>query len=239
MKLRKTKYTIICLVGLTCILFYTYGRSIWFPHYLKFRGYRTVAEVINLYGSDARSRLKPDFEKAGISYPPKSITLLAIKDQKTLELWSNDSEPAKYIKSFKVRAASGKSGPKLVEGDRQVPEGHYKIIGLNPNSSYHLSMKLNYPNDFDLKHAKAEGRHRPGSNIFIHGKALSIGCLAMGDEAAEDLFVLASDVGINNISVVISPEDPRIKPLVYNGKKQWGSELYSEISKTFLMYVRK
>ena len=79
-------------------------------------------------------------------------------------------------------------------------------------------MKLNYPNEFDLAHAKIEGRTKPGSNIFIHGKAVSIGCLAMGDKTIEELFILANDVGINNITVVISPLDPRVNILKYNEK---------------------
>ena len=58
-------------------------------------------------------------------------------------------------------------------------------------------MKLDYPNAFDRLHANAEGRTQPGSNIFIHGKAASIGCLAMGDAAIEELFLLVSDIGIS------------------------------------------
>ena len=79
---------------------------------------------------------------------------------------------------------------KLREGDRQVPEGLYRLIGRNPNSNYHLSMKLDYPNSYDPRHAKREGRSNPGSNIFIHGKSLSVGCLAMSGEAIEAFFVL-------------------------------------------------
>jgi murein L,D-transpeptidase YafK len=74
-----------------------------------------------------------------------------------------------------MKRASGKAGPKLREGDGQVPEGIYRIDGLNPNSSYHLSLKLNYPNDFDLEQARTEGRTELGGDIFIHGKAVSIG----------------------------------------------------------------
>jgi hypothetical protein len=39
---------------------------------------------------------------------------------------------------------------------------------------------------------KKDGRKNLGSNIMIHGKNCSVGCLAMGDEAAEELFVLAA-----------------------------------------------
>lgn len=209
--------------------FYVYGRSIWHPQYLKLSGRKTVADVVEFYGEAARGRLNPYFRKAGVTYPAKRITLLAIKDEKRMELWGDNH----FIRAYKVKAASGFAGPKLREGDRQVPEGHYKIIGLNPNSSYHLSMKLNYPNAFDMKYAEAEGRSSPGSNIFIHGKAASIGCLAMGDEVAEELFVLAHDVGIENIDVYIAPTDPRKKPLNYSGDLSWGEELYDSLNHVF------
>ena len=74
-----------------------------------------------------------------------------------------------------------------------MPEGVYRIVALNPNSSYHLSMKLDYPTEFDLSKARAEGRTRPGSDIFIHGKAVSIGCVAVGDDAIEEIFVLVRE----------------------------------------------
>jgi len=126
-------------------------------------------------------------------------------------------------------------GPKLREGDRQVPEGIYQVSWLNPNSSYHLSLKLNYPNDFDLKWAKEESRSEPGTNIFIHGKAVSIGCLAMGDSAIEELFLLTDAVGKEQVRVIISPVDPRLKTLTNNDtNKEWVGVLYQNINDAFL-----
>jgi hypothetical protein len=113
----------------------------------------------------------------------------------------------------------------------------YRIEGLNPNSTYHLSLKLNYPNDFDLKHAAIEGRSNPGSNIFIHGKAVSIGCLAMGDATIEELFVLAADVGKDNISVGIAPSDPRSTSLSTSAEPEWVSVLYQRLN-THLNYSK-
>jgi len=194
-----------------------------------------------LYGVDARKKLLPYFKKADTSYPPGKLTFLGIKGEKILELWaSDDSEKYSFIRSYEIKKLSGIHGPKLSEGDKQVPEGIYKIIGLNPNSSYHLSMKINYPNEFDLIYAKKENRIKPGTNIFIHGKSVSIGCLAMGDRAIEELFVLAKDVGINNISVIISPADPRKDKLVYdeNTHPQWVNDLYKNIKKEFSKYRR-
>ncbi|MDE1460651.1 L,D-transpeptidase family protein [Spartinivicinus poritis] len=205
---------------------------------MKLVGARTVKDVIDHYQEDSQSRLKPYLDQAGFKQLPTALTMLGIKDEKKLELWGqNHAGTWVFIRSFPVLAASGKSGPKLREGDKQVPEGIYKIIGFNPNSSYHLSMKLNYPNAFDLKYAKLEGRHQPGTNIFIHGKAASIGCLAIGDRAIEELFVLSALVGKENIQVVIAPSDPRKKRLKANRPLPWWTnKLYQQISAAFQPY---
>jgi len=216
---------------------YFFGRVLWKPLQVKVFGKRTVAEVVVKYGDKSRARLEGYFSKAGVEYPPKSLTFLAIKDTGLLEVWANNDGAPNLIHTYPIKAQSGNSGPKLREGDHQVPEGVYRIDGLNPNSSYHLSMKLNYPNAFDLKHAKVEGRDSPGSNIFIHGKAVSVGCLAMGDRAIEDLFVLVADVGRENTSVVIAPSDPRIRQLDRLTTIPWSDELYATIEQEFGRYV--
>ena len=138
--------------------FYQYGRSLWYPVVSKYMGKQTVAEVIAQYSDQTKDNLAPLFAAQGIVYPPKNLALLAFKDTALLEVWAaNADEEFKKITEYPVLAASGKLGPKLREGDKQVPEGIYNIAGFNPNSAYHLSMQVNYPNDFDLQHAKSEG----------------------------------------------------------------------------------
>ncbi len=220
--------------------FYHYGRSVWHPLYLRLRGHRTVADVIQLYGEAATERLTPAFAAAAVAYPPTEVSLLALKAERVLEVWASHNGSWRFIKQYAIKGASGITGPKLREGDRQVPEGVYRIIGLNPNSSYHLSMKLNYPNAFDLRQAKREGRSNPGSNIFIHGKRLSVGCLAMGDEAIEELFVLVAAVGKHNARVVIAPYDPRnmTLPAPRPDTPRWLPELYDLIATEFKAFRR-
>lgn len=237
----KTKLTILfllfALIGLSAFYYFQRDSQVSITETLT--GKRTTADVIALYGDSARSRLITYFRKAGLSYPPKQMTFLGMKDEHTLELWgSNGNEQSRFIRSYDIQKLSGIAGPKLREGDRQVPEGIYKITGLNPNSAYHLSMKLNYPNAFDRLHAKQEGRTEPGTNIFIHGKAVSIGCLAMGDSVIEELFVLAHDTGVDSFTVIIAPYDPRLKKLEYDGETQpaWVKELYQDISREFANY---
>ena len=233
------KNLLISLSLIIIIGFYLYGRTIWIPVYYKFVGKRTVEEVVNQYKTNVEQRLKPYFAKSSLAYPPKNLALLAFKQEKLLELWTDENGKKKFITSYKIQAASGHLGPKLREGDRQVPEGIYKISGLNPNSSYHLSMKLNYPNEYDLKYAQQEGRNEPGTNIFIHGDSASIGCLAMGDIVIEELFILVHEVGRKNVTVIISPYDFRNKAKQNIDGPVWLPELYSNIRLQLKGYVVK
>lgn len=211
-------------------LFAAYGRSYWHPLYLMYKGKRTVTEVVAGVGPGAISRLLPAFERLGITYPPTNIALIAFKDTKQLQLWAGELDKYQLVKTYSILAASGTLGPKLMEGDQQVPEGIYAIEYLNPNSAYYLSMKLNYPNAFDAQQAKLDGREYPGTNIFIHGKAVSVGCLAMGDEAIEELFTLSHDVGSNNVRVIISPSNPANGPLITPpNSAHWVGDLYKII----------
>lgn len=191
----------------------------------------SVEERLVQYGDAVQARLAESFAAAGVAYPPKRITLIGLKEEKLLELWAEDSAGVmRRIKVYPVRAASGRAGPKLREGDRQVPEGIYAIESLNPNSRYHLALRVNYPNATDLAYAKAENRTNPGSDIMIHGKAVSIGCLAMGDSAAEELFVLAAEAGVKNIQVLLCPYDFRKRqPVAPSGAPDWINGIYAEL----------
>jgi len=112
-----------------------------------------------------------------------------------------------------------------------VPEGIYRVKWLNPNSRFHLSMRLDYPNEFDRARATKDGRGNLGGDIMIHGGEMSCGCLAVGDEASEDLFVLAADVGVQNIKVILSPVDFRVRDLPPNMCRlpRWTKGLYKQV----------
>ncbi len=195
----------------------------------KARGGYSVTERLEQLGNCVKKRLKPSFDAAGVKYPPTDLAFVAFKDSRILELYARGKEEQtwQFIKAYTVLAASGELGPKLEEGDLQVPEGVYRLESLNPNSRFHLSVRLNYPNDFDLRMAKVDGRTGLGSDIMIHGRSVSIGCLAIGDEAAEDLFVLCALVKIERVKVVISPTDFRVGTAVNPIEKpSWVRELY-------------
>lgn len=194
---------------------------------------KTVAQRVQQYGAAVDQRWRPFFQAKGVSYPPARIILVGIKKEKRLEVYAgNTGQPAQLIRAYPILCASGNLGPKLREGDRQVPEGLYRIALLNPNSLYHLSLRVSYPNDFDRAQATKDGRTQLGGDIMIHGKNVSIGCLAMGDEAAEDLFILAERSGIKNIRVILTPVDFRKESLtaVQVGQPPWVDGLYAQIA---------
>ncbi len=175
---------------------------------------RTVESVLLAYGPDARSRLAPYFADLPYAFMPQAAKLIAIKQTKMLEIWLQDQDQTwHYLRQYPIERASGSLRPKMRQGDLQVPEGVYRLDAANPNSRFHLSLRINYPNALDRKYGALEQRDNLGGNIFIHGSNVSTGCLALGDSAIEELFVLAHDIGLENIEVVISPSDPRILPL--------------------------
>lgn len=195
---------------------------------------KTVAERVAEFGAVVHERLGRRFREIGVAYPPKRVVFLGLKTERQLEVWVADSSSNyKLLKTYPILGASGSIGPKLAEGDRQVPEGLYKIESLNPNSLYHLALRIDYPNAFDRKMGTLDGRTDLGCDIMIHGSSGSIGCLAMGDEAAEDLFVLAAETGIENIEVILSPVDFRVRELPARTSQppDWMAGVYSNIRK--------
>ncbi len=192
----------------------------------------TVQQRMDQYAAGVARRLAPSFAAAGVSYPPHEVAYIALKDRRTLDLYarSASAEPWRFVKRYPVLAASGIAGPKLKEGDRQVPEGIYHAEFLNANSRFHLSIRLNYPNQFDRRMAERDGRTQLGGDIMIHGNAVSIGCLAMGDPGAEELFVLSALATPARTHIVVSPTDFRTGGTVSTqGKPAWTGELYDSL----------
>ncbi|MCO6494954.1 MAG: hypothetical protein J5I91_04625 [Bacteroidetes bacterium] len=135
------------------------------------------------------SILKKIFEGSNVSYPPRYIYWRAFKAEQELELWAKDSssQPYKLIKTYPISRLCGDLGPKRREGDMQIPEGFYKVTDFNPNSSYWLSFKINYPNGSD---SILGSKKRLGGNIFIHGDTVTIGCLPMTDSLIKEIYWL-------------------------------------------------
>ncbi len=135
------------------------------------------------------------------------LFIVGYKWNKDLEVWAKNKSDATYTKitSYKFCVLSGKLGPKRKQGDLQVPEGFYYINIYNPWSNFHLSMGLNYPNRSD-RILGIQGSL--GSDIYIHGSCVSIGCIPITNKNIKELYVLcveAKNGGQQRIPVHIYP----------------------------------
>jgi murein L,D-transpeptidase YafK len=151
--------------------------------------------------------LKKQFAAQNLSWPAKYLYIRSFKYDSQLEVWVKNEiqEQFKLFKTYKVCALAGTLGPKRMEGDYQVPEGFYQINVFNPNSNYHLSLGLNYPNLSDRVLSDIE---KPGGDIYIHGSCVTVGCIPIRDEQIEELYVLAAhakDQGQDFIPVHVFP----------------------------------
>lgn len=158
------------------------------------------------------------------------LDILVFKDERRVEVHAPGwKEPRVYP----MTGFSGTLGPKLREGDGQIPEGVYGIAYLNPNSRFYLSLKVSYPNEADRARGKRDGRGNLGGDIMIHGKSATIGCVPIGDDAIEDVFYLAHAVGIRNVRVVIAPYDMRKgrRPELEKSDLPWYPDLLREIDR--------
>lgn len=216
----------VCAVAWTASEWYGAGRRFWYPYYVALAGGRTHAGVLRDLGPKRRPGLRGVAASLGLPYPPPRLTLVGLKQERTLEVWGTAESGWRLLRSYAILAASGGLGPKLRQGDLQVPEGVYRVTGFNPNSSYHLSIRVDYPNHDDRATAQAEGRKQLGGDIFIHGKAVSIGCLAIGDRAIEELYVLVADVGLARTRLLLAPS---AAPLPAAGAPPWVSRLYQRL----------
>lgn len=134
--------------------------------------------------------LVPILHQKQIDTIPDFLFLRAFKKEKQLELWASNSKKLQLIKTYNFTASSGKLGPKHKEGDKQIPEGFYAIDLFNPTSKFFLSMRINYPNKSDKIINANEAKI--GSDIYLHGSNVSIGCIAIGDEKIKELYYICN-----------------------------------------------
>ncbi len=135
------------------------------------------------------------------------LFLRAFKEEEILEVWAKSKGEKKFlkIKEYEFCSSSGELGPKRKQGDFQIPEGFYSINRFNPESNYHLSLGIDYPNSSDriLGHGP-----RLGGDIFIHGACATVGCIPITDDKIKELYILAVEAKNNgqlNIPVHIFP----------------------------------
>lgn len=154
-----------------------------------------------------RFNIKRLFHERGLRYPAAEVYLRIFKRERSLELWVRPTGDSAFslLKTYAICALAGELGPKTRQGDSQVPEGFYSVDFFNPNSEYHLSLHIDYPNQRDRLTSTADDL---GGDIYIHGGCNSEGCLALTDDGIRELYWVAVEaraVGQQRLPVHIFP----------------------------------
>ncbi len=133
------------------------------------------------------------------SYNGPQVTQILV-DKTARKMWLLHG--TKVLKSYKIDLGFAPAGHKFQEGDGRTPEGIYRINRRNPNSSYHLSLGINYPNNQDRAKARAAGVS-PGGDIFIHGGPVlrknrkkadwTAGCISVTNKQMEEIYAMVKD----------------------------------------------
>lgn len=141
------------------------------------------------------AKLAKALEAAGVPHP-HALLLRVFKDERVLEMWAAAASggPFVHLGDHPICASSGGPGPKARVGDGQVPEGLYRVTTLNPWSRFHLSLRVDYPNAADRARNPGVPVSALGGEIFIHGDCVTIGCVPIGDEAIEEVYLAALEV---------------------------------------------
>jgi len=128
---------------------------------------------------------------------PEVTRVIVFKGQRKMHLLHN----SETLRSFDFELGFAPNGHKAQEGDGRTPEGEYIIDRRNPNSSFHLSIGISYPNEADIARAQALGV-KPGGDIFIHGQPngrrergpdWTAGCIAVTNREMEDIYAMVKD----------------------------------------------
>jgi murein L,D-transpeptidase YafK len=111
---------------------------------------------------------------------PESLAadkVLVLKSERKLFLMKGDE----VLKTYIVALGRNPVGSKVRQGDSRTPEGTYVLDRHNPNSQYHRSIHISYPNADDAARARRMGVS-PGGDVFLHGLPNGFhGLLAPGD----------------------------------------------------------
>lgn len=127
---------------------------------------------------------------------PEVTRIQVFKERREMQLLHNTS----LLKSYIFDLGFAPTGHKSKEGDGRTPEGGYHIDRRNPNSRFHLSLGISYPNENDIAFAKANG-FDPGGDIFIHGTPTkwlgtpdwTWGCIAVQNDEMEEIYAMVQN----------------------------------------------
>jgi murein L,D-transpeptidase YafK len=209
---------IIIITALFLLIFFIISSKLSFEKVMD--GGEKIIDTVSMRDNNERPGEKNADKSIKIGNP---LYIRLFKEEKKLEMWIKDNSGSYSLyKEFDICTFSGGLGPKKMEGDKKSPEGFYytKKEFLNPNSSYHLSFNIGYPNEYD------KSRGYTGSLIMIHGDCKSIGCYAMTNEYIEEIYEVVEKT-LNNGNEKINVDVFPFKMTEKNMKKHKNSEYYS------------
>lgn len=128
---------------------------------------------------------------------PEVTRVVVLKGERKMLLYHNDRVLARH----RIDLGFAPDGHKRFEGDGRTPEGRYFIDRRNPDSSFHLSIGISYPNAADIEAARAAGKP-PGGDIFIHGQSnllkkrgsdWTAGCISVSNREIEKIYAMVND----------------------------------------------
>ena len=178
--------TLIIIISIASVSFLIY--EFWLKYELK--------PALNIQrNKNETGNIKTDTTKLDPSV--KVDKVIVYKEKRQMMLFKNNE----ILKTYQISLGKNPVGPKEREGDKKTPEGKYVLDWRNPNSKYHLSIHISYPNDEDKRNARVKGIS-PGGDIMIHGcpngfgwnwkhyKAndWTDGCIAVSSEEIEEIW---------------------------------------------------
>jgi len=126
---------------------------------------------------------------------PEVTRLLVYKESRRMYLMHHDA----VLEHYDIDLGFAPAGPKEVEGDGKTPEGDFLIDRKNPNSDFHLSLGISYPQPNHVMAARELGTGA-GGDIFIHGGPRpftdrtgpdwTAGCIAVTNDEIEDIYAM-------------------------------------------------
>lgn len=133
--------------------------------------------------------------------PARTVDYLLVDKSRRLMVAYAGGQPVKVYRGLQFGGAP--QGHKQFQGDSRTPEGLYYIDTRNPNSSFHLSLRISYPNADDRAFAARYGRSA-GGDIFLHGQPNGLssgriagdwtdGCIAFSNAEIEELWRIVPD----------------------------------------------
>jgi murein L,D-transpeptidase YafK len=207
----------LAIVGVVYVLGIAWPLTQGYPSLLHWLGDRIIADQEERFD---RNKLRADLGAAGFALgDPVYVRIL--KRERRLEVYLRHGDARfERFRSYDICTSSGELGPKLKEGDRQAPEGFYRVSRkqLNPGSRHHLAFNLGFPNAYDRQLG------RTGSALMVHGGCSSIGCYAITDESVDEVYAMveaALNHGQDAVDVHVFPFALTATALAAEGGHTW------------------